>query len=197
MTIQKTQKLDITYDHYKDSFQNTLLYLKQRERLFLALLVIIFVQFLEISVAQKSTEALNAFLENQLHYNFAFNEHFLNILVWFLLFAVSLKYFQSNILINKNYNYLHLLEDRLSKIAGEEDFIAKEGKHYNKSYRLFSEWTHIVYTWIFPLILIGVILIQIIKDFDCTTNGVLSGIFFVAIFVNTIFYLIALHQKNK
>ncbi len=189
-------KLEILYDHYKDSFSLTISHLKQREKLFVWLLIIIFLQFIEFTESEKSLEALNQIIESKINYNFHFSLEYLTIFLWFALFSISLKYFQKNTLINKNYKYIHRVEEKICKIAKDKSFIIREGKFYLKNYSLFSNWSHAVYTWIFPLLLIFVSILRIIKDYSYTLSGVLNLLFFITICFTTLAYLWVIHKKD-
>jgi len=201
MVISEEKKLEILYDHYKDSFLHVLEYLKQRERLFVLVLIVIFLQFLQISFSGQYLEAFNNFVEKQFNLDFVFSKEFLNNIFWFLLFSISLRYFQINILINRQYDYLHFLEDKLCEKSGDENFIRREGKGYLDNYPVFSDWAHIVYTWAFPILLIFVglikIIIEIIQERKFSGGLLIGGILFLAVCTTTILYMNNVHQKKK
>ena len=196
--ISEDKKLEILHDHYKDSFSYLYGYIKQREKLFVFVLVVIFLQFLQISFSDQYIEAFNAFIEQKINFNFLVGKGFLNNILWFLLFSISLRYFQTNVLINRQYDYLHGLEERICTKTGEEKYISREGKQYLENYPLFSDWVHFVYTWIFPILLILVsltkITLEIFMENKCSFSLLMGGIFFVAVLVTTILYLLQIHK---
>ena len=201
MNSTKEGNLEILYDHYKDTFSYTREYLKERERLFAFVLGVIFLQFLQISFVDQYLEAFNIFVEKKLGFNFAFSKEFLNNFLWFILFSTSLRYFQINTLINRQYNYLHSLEDKLCQESGDKDFIRREGRMYLKKYPIFLNWVHFLYTWVFPVILIIVALIKVILEVALENKYSLSlfigELFFIAICITTILYLVNIHTKVK
>ena len=195
-----SKKLDVVYDHYKDSFVCSRNYNKLRESLFNYVLIIIFLQFLQISLSAQYLELSNAVLQKQIGVNLALNKELINGFLWFLLFSFSFKYFQANVLVNRHYHYLHKLENKIDKIVGEKDFITREGKNYLESYPLFSDWAHTIYTWIFPFLLLAV---ASFKMFFCVALDKQSAFalhvgsfFLLGIYISTILYLIAIHKNS-
>lgn len=201
MIISEEKKLEILYDHYKDSFLHVLGYLKQRERLFVLVLIVIFMQFLQISNSGQYLGVFNSFIEKQFNLSFVFSEKFLNNIFWFLLFSISLRYFQINVLINRQYNYLHFLEDKICKKSGDKNFIRREGLEYLDNYPIFSNWAHIIYTWVFPILLIVIasikIIIEIIQEEKYLGSLLIGGTFFLAVCISTILYIKNVHQKER
>lgn len=199
MAISEEKKLEILYDHYKDSFSYLYGYLKQREKLFLFVLIVVFLQFLQISFSEQYLLAFNSFVEQKINFNFSVGKGFLNNLLWFLLFSISLRYFQTNVLINRQYDYLHNLEEKICIKIEEEKYISREGNEYLENYPLFSNWTHFVYTWIFPILLILVSLAKIILEISgeekCSFSLLMGGIFFFSVLITTILYLLQIHKK--
>jgi len=112
-----------------------------------------------------------------------------------------LRYFQINVLINRQYDYLHFLEDELCKKTSEQNFIKREGREYLKNYSVLSDWAHIIYTWVFPILLIFIALTKIILELQVVeknkTNFYFNGIIFLAICLTVILYLINIHHKRK
>lgn len=198
--MSEEKRLEILYDHYKDSFTYIQEYLKRREKLFIFILVVISLQFLQIYSSEQSVGALNAFLEKQFNFSFILSKEFVSILLWFFLFSISLRYFQINILISRQYNYVHSIEDKLCLKSEDKNFISREGREYLKNYAYLSNWAHIIYTWVFPILLLLVAFIKIILSIIIREspywNLVISGIFFIAICITTILYLIDIHPKN-
>lgn len=200
MSISEEKALDILYDHYKDSFSYVSKYLLQRERIFAIVLVVVFLQFLQFSFAEQYLAAFNTFVERQFDFAFIFNQSFLDSLLWFLLLSTSLRYFQINILINRQYSYIHSLEEKISKKTGTENFIQRESQGYLQDYPLFLDWVHVLYTWVFPILLIVVavtkIALEVTAAKQLSWSLTVSGIFFLLIIITSILYLAHIHKKS-
>lgn len=79
-----------------------------------------------------------------------------NFLPWLWLFVIILpiKYFQNQINLEKEYDYIHKLEDELVNLVGNNTiFFTKEGKHYLNVYTGFKKTLHFFYQYITLFIL--------------------------------------------
>jgi hypothetical protein len=195
--MENDSKLDLLHEHYKESCMNVKECVKQRDKLFVFVLVILFLQFLDLSIAEKSADAFNQLIFNKIGYNFNLDHVFLGALLWFLLFSTSLRYFQINLGINRQYSYIHKIENKLCELSGDCEFISREGKGYLEDYPFFLDWVHLVYTWIFPILLLTTALIKILIDFAWSTSGLLNSMFFAGVSLTTISYLITINKKKK
>ncbi|MCK4635986.1 MAG: hypothetical protein KAT32_03910 [Candidatus Moranbacteria bacterium] len=200
MSITEEKKLEILYDHYKDTSLNVKEYIKQRDKIFVFLIIVIFILFLQLSFSNQSLSALNKFIENKIGFNFYFSEEFFNGVLWFILFSFLLRYSQINVLINRQYDYLHSVEDCICIKASKKNYIRREGHEYLKNYPFLSEWAHIVYTWIFPILLIFILFIKIVMEIKITKKHGISiyfdGIIFLLIFLTVVLYLVNIHRKR-
>lgn len=201
MNITEEKKLEILYDHYKDTFSYIREYIKQRERIFVFVIIVVFMLFLQLSFSDQSLTAFNTFVEDKIGFNFYFSKEFFNGILWFILFSFSLRYFQINVLINRQYDYLHLVEDNICIKSGEKKYIGREGQEYLKNYPVLSDWAHIVYTWIFPILLIIISFVKIILEIIIAERHKISiyfdGIIFLTICLTAILYLVDIHYKRK
>lgn len=205
LNISEEKKIEILYDHYKESFLCVKYFEKQRERLLAFLLMIVFFQFLLAFFSGESLDAFNAVIEKQIGFSFVLNEAVFSILFWFLLFSASLRYFQTNVLISRQYEYIHKLENDICKKVDDEDFIIREQLGYKREHKgdhpIFTNWVRIVYTWIFPILLISISFLRISLEkysFDILAIGILAikFVLFLAICTTTVFYLEKIHGKN-
>jgi len=146
-------KLKILHDHYKESF----LYIrdreKQRDRLFVLIIALIGILFLEIQYAEIFPNIFKNI--NLKFFNLDLSTMpifvFLSI-TWTYLFILVLKYCQIAIGIERQYEYLHMLEKKISNIFDDKEIYRREGRAYLKNYPIFSKFTCIFYVWIFPII---------------------------------------------
>jgi len=151
-TIDNT-KLDILHNHYKESFLYIREREKQRDRLFLFVIALIGVLFLEIQYSSVFSTILgNVKLEFvKLNLSVMPISVFLSV-TWTYLFIVVLKYCQLSINIERQYSYLHRLENKISTFFEDKDIYCREGKAYLDKYPLFSELVWIFYIILFPII---------------------------------------------
>lgn len=148
-------KLNILHDHYKESF----LYIRnrenQRDRLFVLIIALIGILFLEIQYVEifpnifKNINLGSFNLDLSTMPNFVFLS-----ITWTYLFILVLKYCQIAIGIERQYEYLHILEKKISIIFDDKEIYRREGRTYLKNYPIFSKFAWIFYVLIFPIIVI-------------------------------------------
>lgn len=148
-------KLNILHDHYKESFSYICDREKQRDRLFLFIIALIGILFLEIQYAEIFPNIFKSINLESFNLNLSTIPIFVFLsITWTYLFVLILKYCQIAIGIEKQYEYLHILEKKISNIFNDKEIYSREGRAYLKNYPIFSEFAWIFYVLIFPIIAI-------------------------------------------
>jgi|SRR6185369_242634 len=155
MTHWNDTRLKLLYDHYKDTFSINRGRERSRDILFYLVVLLFGVLLLELGHPDNFTSILTEF-EFQ-----GAKLHLSNIpygtiisVTWTLILMTAMRYCQISTHIEKQYKYLHKIEEKICSIIGEDDVFSREGKSYFENYPLFSEWTWFFYTGIFPVIII-------------------------------------------
>ncbi len=159
------EKLTLLHDHYKETFALIREREMQRDRLFLWLLVIFAVLVIEIQYPANFHGVLG-------HVNVAGNSidlqqlplaRLLNV-SWVFTAAFVLKYCQVAKAVERQYTYLHLLEDRISDGLGDADLYRREGRAYLEQYPHLLNWAWVYYTILFPAALaIAVVYLLVVE----------------------------------
>jgi hypothetical protein len=135
--------------HYKDTYEIHLSSIKQRDTLFYALLVILALFSLQVTSTELVNSALSGFINKQLDISIDKNSNLLGTLLWLLLFGFSSRYYQTVIQIERQYDYIHHLEELISKRYPNTRAFTREGKSYLDEYPIFSNWIWLLYTLAF------------------------------------------------
>lgn len=152
--------------HYKDTYEIHLASIKQRDTLFYALLVILAFFSLQVTSIDLVNSALSGYVNKQLDINIEKNSNIFGTLLWLLLFGFSTRYYQTVIQIERQYDYIHHLEEIIgSRFTGTRAF-TREGKSYLGEYPLFSNWMWLLYTLAFPFIILLCIAIRIYGELE-------------------------------
>lgn len=193
------KELEIYYDHYKDTFLWLRRYLALRDRYFGYLVFLIAILYFNSWLPSD----FEKFTQSLLKKNFGI-KNFSNFLLidstlLFIVLSVSMKYFQINLLIERQYSYLHHIEKKLSRNLTQFN-IFREGKAYLSNYPIFSSAIHRVYTIIFPLLLILLVAAKWYSVFKSNINN--SGFFWFdtticsLIIILTLLYLTWIHFRD-
>ncbi len=198
MTTEK--KIEILYDHYKDTFTNQKEYLQKRNYYtFICLGLILSLSFQISNPAQSSIISNELIKKNIGDIKIDFN--YINNVLTFTLLWVVIMYYQINFLIEKRYKYIHEIEENLTKVLDPFE-ITREKQIYLNNYPWLSEVVDKIYTVIFPLVLISIAIIKwktemkIIPEFIENGHFYFDSIFLFGIILTSLLYLINRHFND-
>jgi magnesium-transporting ATPase (P-type) len=151
----KESNFSILHDHYKESFSYIREREKRRDRLFLILILIYELLAFQIQYPLNFKGAVNeiSILSVKLNLDSLPLAVFLSS-TWIFILTILLRYCQASICIERQYLYLHKLEDAISVNFGDDNIYRREGKYHTDNYPLFLNWIWIYYTILIPIILI-------------------------------------------
>jgi hypothetical protein len=151
--VEPATRLDVLHDHYKETFSYIREREKQRDRLFLVLIGLFALLVLEIQYPAGFGDALGKvkILDAEVDLSVLPLPGLLGV-SWVLTFAIALRYCQAAINADRQYGYLHGLEDKISAELGDDALYRREGRSYLEEYPLFQDWAWICYVFLFPAI---------------------------------------------
>lgn len=154
MTNEK--KIELYYDHYKDTFNNLKGYIQRRNYFTILLLLLIATLSFQITNPEKSLEITNILIKKNVG-NITIDFDYITSILLFTVLWIVIMYFQLNFLIEKHYNYIHEIETKLTENLKPFN-ILREGVNYLDHYPWLSFVVHRIYTILFPLVLILVVI---------------------------------------
>jgi len=192
--------LEVLHDHYKDSFEHLLDHRRLRDRLFLLLLLTMTAMLFQVFSPVDASQTISEAVSKRLGLTKSMDASFIASIVWFALLALAIRYFQSVVLVERQYDYIHKLEEVLNPYYGGEVF-TREGKAYLSGYPLFSKWASMLYTIAFPILLATLVTIKIVCEaWQAPRLSVTLGFNFAVsllVLVSVALYLISLHAPKK
>ena len=193
-------KLEILAGHYSDTFAAIQTSLKRRDRLFAGILILLFIMLFQLYAPQEALALISSIVADTLGSEGAVKYDYVQSALWFVLLASSIKYFQTVILVERQYNYIHQLESIISPEYGGDAF-TREGASYLQDYPKFLNWAAFLYTILFPAILMLVSTAKIIVEFvGAGFNNYLvwfDGLMFLFLIVSVVLYMSVIHSKKK
>ncbi len=149
------ENLSLLHDHYKETFSLIRVRESQRDKLFLWLLLLFAVLIVEVQYPANVHGVLGSVTVagNTVNLNLVP----LNLLLdasWVFLAAFVLKYCQTAKAVDRQYPYLHLLEDRISDALNDQEVYRREGRVYLSHYPRLLNWAWVLYTIVFPTAMI-------------------------------------------
>jgi amino acid transporter len=155
MKSDDLERLALIYDHYKDTFGHILEREEKRNKLFYQLIILLGLLFVEVLYPLNLNQLLSA-SANPISINLqAIPGHVILSATWVFLIVVTLRYCQLSIHVERQYSYLHNLEEKVGGYLKAKDFFCREGKAYQENYPLFAWWAWFSYTIMFPVIAVA------------------------------------------
>lgn len=193
-------KLTVLNDHYNSTVADVKKLNKSRDTNFLFMLILFGVMAFQYVSPSQSQSVLTQFAQKKLEVDAAVSINVIASLVWFSLLYVAVRYFQAVITLEKQYNYTHQLEVELAKPYRGKAF-TREGKAYLNNYPIFSDWVHIVYWYIFPVLFLVAITVKIVGEWTAKNQNMsqlwLNSFIYAALVISTALYVISLHGTKK
>ena len=205
MTDEK--KIEILYDHYKDTFENQKSSLQKRNYYTLICLGLIATLSFQMSNPDQSNLISNELIKKNIG-DIKIDFSYINNVLTFALLWVVIMYYQINFLIEKIYKYIQDIEVNLTKEMKPFE-ISREGKTYLDHYPWLSEVVHKIYSIGFPVTLICVSIIKWSNEKNQIVEPYKNGhfwfdtVFLFGIILTSLLYLTNRHfndfrkQKKK
>jgi hypothetical protein len=91
--------------------------------------------------------------------------------------VITLRYCQASTNVERQYKYLHTLEDKISAELQDDELYGREGRAYKSEYPLFSWWAWRFYVVVLPVIAIIATGVLIYQEWEGLNYPLLSRIF--------------------
>lgn len=185
--------------HYKDVCDVHRESIKQRNKLFYRLLSVFALFAVQSSASKLVASIVCAYLKiSDAQLQSGGEASIIPTLLWFALLGFSMRYFQIQVEIEKQYEYLHALENDINSFYTGSAAFTKEGKAYLNEYPLFSNWICFLYTMVFPVLLLLTAGTQIYNEIKATTpNWSVDSLCCAIIIISTILYFFKIHGEPK
>lgn len=189
--------VEILHDHYKDTCSLASSYRSARDRHFYLILVILAVILFDLYAPKDFSRIVSDAVQKKLETSMPPDLRYLRSILWFALLGVTLRYCQVALLLERQYTYLHGLEELLSR-SFEAPAFTREGKAYLAGYSAFSGWSHHLYTLIFPSWLAILVIYRTCRELSCCRRW--EGLDWfdlavaLALCVTIVLYLTAFHR---
>ena len=205
--IEEDTKFQVLADHYNETYKAQREVSARRDRLFLFLLILLGVILFQFSAPNLVNQIVDQYMNNlippkpgadPIYIDFTF----VVTVIWFGLLGLAHTYFQTVLHVERQYDYIYMLERKLALPYNSEVF-TREGKHYEKTNeearKMFSAWTRRIYWDLFPILLTMAVAYRIYNIFQGANNfyAWVNGFICVFILNSTRIYWFSLHRKNK
>lgn len=157
--------VEVLSKHYTETFDLLKTVVARRDRLFLYILLVIFIVLLYMSNPSVMSDWVNSFFSSKVVGNDTTTKmtplidvSVIGVVLLLGLLSLSHTYFQTVLHIERQYDYVYQLEDNLGGYFNDNAF-TREGKHYRKYKRKFSSWTRFIFWYLFPILYLAFIIL--------------------------------------
>ncbi len=169
------KKLDILYDHYKDTNEIQRGLIQKRDLYTLIVVAMIAILSFLVSSPEQARFVSSALIEANIG-KVSIDFSHINTVILFSLMWIATMYFRVCLLIEQRYRYIKGIESKLSIILGP-DMIERESKGYLDHYPWVLNVIHSIYTYGFPIILILAMVAKWVIEESETTMPFCNGHF--------------------
>lgn len=154
MTIDA--KAEILHEHYRDTCGVMQGLRVGRDRCFYLVIAVLAAALFDVATPEGFATAVGDLLKTRLGLSNTLDLAYVRSVLWFLLLGLTLRYSQLTLNLERQYGYIHQLEEALQELV--HPAFRREGSSYLEDYPRFLTWAHFLYTVVFPLLLCGVAL---------------------------------------
>lgn len=188
---------EILYDHYKDTIEETKKQESRRNKLFIIILIHIFVLFLVSYKPESMCNVISDLLMEKWKMGFYFSINIIQIAIMISMLYCIIRYYQINIQINRIYRYIHTIENELSKQITKN--FTREGKNYLKEYPKTQNIIYFCYKYIFPVFYIIALIYRVIinNTWNSPVIKSIEVIITILLIILNIVYMIDIFQQER
>jgi hypothetical protein len=143
-------------------------------------------------------QTLNSLSDKTLGTSVLFSISVLQMAIWAIVFGLLLNYFQKCVYVERQYGYIHSLEERLK--TQDSPFPSREGSAYLEKYPLYLDWVYTFYTLVFPILIIAATTVKILVEWIGQSYElwfqVANSILYLCILYSAVTYLIMTKGKR-
>lgn len=188
---------EILYDHYKDTIEETKKQESRRNKLFIIILIHIFVLFLVSYKPESMCNVISDLLMEKWKMGFYFSINIIQIAIMISMLYCVIRYYQINIQINRIYPYIHTIENELSKQISKN--FTREGKNYLKEYPKTQNIVYFCYKYIFPVFYIIALIYRVVinNTWNSPVIKSIEVIITILLIILNIVYMIDISQQER
>lgn len=180
-------KLELLYDHYKETYEILTHQIKQRDKMFVLSFIFSCVALLFAFDPAEYRNLLFGYIYDQFSIDLSSQFFVLQTFLWIVLLYVTLRYSQAFVNIERTYSYLDSLERKIHELSQAE--FDREGGHYARNFSLPSKYANYVYKFIFPVISVMIAVVKIISECHISAIAHLLFVDFIICFAYILLWI--------
>lgn len=195
--IMGLDKIDIYYDHYKETCNLSKQTQNRRNKFFVWLCILEAVSFMFLLKPDETVEIFSDGINAHFKTNIVFGNSVLQTLLWIVIAYITVRYCQDTLYVRRLYPYVDKLEKEIIKTSKVVLF-EREGQGYLKEYPMVLNFIDLFYKMFCPILFLGINIVHIIREWQGSAASialVCDTVIFGEIFLITWFYFFEIHSK--
>lgn len=190
------EKLDLYYDHYKETYALSKQAQTRRNKLFVLLCVFEALSFLVLIKPNEALEAFSSGINAYFETDIIFGNVVLQTFLWIIIAYTTVRYCQDTLYVERLYPYLDKLEKEISALS-ESKIFEREGSGYLNNYPMVLNFVDLFYKVFCPILFVGINTIHILQEWSgCMSLALICDTaIFASILIITWFYFFEIHLK--
>ena len=190
------EKLDLYYDHYKETYALSKQAQTRRNKLFVLLCVFEALSFLVLIKPNEALEAFSSGINAYFETDIIFGKVVLQTFLWIIIAYTTVRYCQDTLYVERLYPYLDKLEKEISALS-ESKIFEREGSGYLNNYPMVLNFVDLFYKVFCPILFVGINTIHILQEWSgCMSLALICDTaIFASILIITWFYFFEIHSK--
>ena len=190
------EKLDMLYDHYKETFKLNKEAQSRRNKNFIILSSLEAFLFFLLIRPEKAFELITSKISKELNMSLQLSNSIIQTLIWLLIVYIMIRYVQDMLYVERQYLYLNKLEKEISYLSST-DIFSREGENYQKDYPIVLNLIDLFYKILMPVFFMVINIIRIYKEWvissQITMALICDTVLCIAIIVIDLFYFLEIH----
>ena len=146
------EKLEMLYDHYKETFKLNKEAQSGRNKNFIILSSLEAFLFFLLIRPEKAFELITSRISKELNMSLQLSNSIIQTLIWLLIVYIMIRYVQDMLYVERQYLYLNKLEKEISYLSST-DIFSREGENYQKDYPIVLNLIDLFYKILMPVFL--------------------------------------------
>lgn len=190
------EKLDLYYDHYKETYALSKQAQTRRNKLFVLLCVFEALSFLVLIKPNEALEAFSSGINAYFETDIIFGNVVLQTFLWIIIAYTTVRYCQDTLYVERLYPYLDKLEKEISALS-ESKIFEREGSGYLNNYPMVLNFVDLFYKVFCPILFVGINTVHILQEWSgCMSLALICDTaIFASILIITWFYFFEIHSK--
>lgn len=192
------EKIDVLYDHYKETYALSKEAQVRRNKSFLLLCILEAFSFFVLLRPEKAFKLILDGINQELNTTLQLSNTIIQTLLWLFIVYVLIRYVQDVLYIERQYTYLNKIEKEISSVMSTNIF-TREGDNYQHNFPMVLNFIEIFYKMLMPILFTVINVIRIYKEWiifhNITIALICDTVLFWAIFMITWFYFFEVHSK--